>query len=99
MAGPVSTRERYSVSVGPAGRYRAGERSAMGPVLRLWLLLVALLFVVCGVAAADDESTPVFRSDVSMGRIDALVMDRSQHPIGGLRQEDFLLRQDGKLIP
>ncbi len=66
----------------------------MRPVLLLWLLLVAW-----GVAAADEESTPIFRSDVSMGRIDTLVMDRSEHPIDGLRKEDFLLRQDGKLIP
>jgi VWFA-related protein len=58
-----------------------------------------LLVAACVVATADDESTPVFRSDVSMGRIDALVMDRSQHLIGGLRKEDFLLRQDGKMIP
>jgi VWFA-related protein len=58
-----------------------------------------LLVAACVVAAADDERTPVFRSDVSMGRIDTLVMDLSQHPIGGLRKEDFLLRQDGKLIP
>ena len=66
----------------------------MRPTILLWLLTTPY-----GVAAADDESTPVFRSDVSMGRIDTLVMDRSQHPIGGLRKEDFLLRQDGKLIP
>jgi len=66
----------------------------MRPALWPWLLLVA-----CVTAAADDESIPVFRSDVAMGRIDTLVMDRSRHPIGGLRKEDFLLRQDGKLIP
>ena len=66
----------------------------MRPVIWLWWLLVAR-----GVAVADDESTPVFRSDVSMGRIDTLVLDRSQHPIGGLHQDDFVLRQDGKLIP
>ena len=66
----------------------------MRPATWLWLLLMA-----CGAAAADDENTPVFRSDVSMGRIDTLVLDRTQHPIGGLSKEDFLLRQDGKLIP
>ena len=65
----------------------------MRPAIWLWLLLAA-----CGVAASDDESTPVFRSDVSMGRIDTLVLDRWQHPIGGLRKEDFLLRQDGKVV-
>jgi len=72
----------------------AGEGGAMRPATWLWLLLMA-----CGLAVADDESIPVFRSDVSMGRIDTLVMDRWQRPIGGLRKEDFLLRQDGKQIP
>ena len=66
----------------------------MRPTIWLWLLVAA-----CVVGTADDESTPVFRSDVSMGRIDTLVLDRWQHPIGGLRKEDFLLRQDAKLIP
>ena len=76
-----------------AGLRHAGEGGAMRPIW-LWLLLVT-----CGIAAADDENIPVFRSDVSMGRIDTLVMDRSQRPIGGLHKEDFLLRQNGKLIP
>jgi VWFA-related protein len=60
----------------------------------LWLAGLAL-----GIAAATDDSTPTFRSDVAMGRIDALVMDRSQHPIGGLQKDDFVLRQDGKPLP
>jgi len=66
----------------------------MRPTIWLWLLVAA-----CVVGTADDESIPVFRSDVSMGRIDTLVLDRWQHPIGGLRKEDFLLRRDGKPIP
>ena len=66
--------------------------------MRLRALLV-LVVASCGIVAADDESTPVFRSDVSVGRIDALVLDRSQHPISGLLKEDFVLRQDGKAIP
>ena len=66
--------------------------------MRLRALLV-LVVASCGIVAADDENTPVFRSDVSVGRIDALVLDRSQHPIGGLLKEDFVLRQDGKAIP
>ena len=56
-----------------------------------------LCFVGCGLAAADD--TPIFRSDVSMGRIDTLVLDRTQHPIGGLNKEDFILRKGGTPIP
>src|SRR6516165_57448 len=63
---------------------------------RIWLWLAV---AACGAAAADDESTPVFHSDVSVGRIDALVMDRSQRPVSGLVKEDFVLRQNGKSIP
>jgi von Willebrand factor type A domain len=51
------------------------------------------------VSAADDPSTPVFHSDVSVGRIDALVLDGAQRPIAKLVKEDFVLRQDGKIIP
>jgi hypothetical protein len=57
------------------------------------------LLLACTLAAADDESTPVFRSDVSVGRLDALVLDHSQRVITGLRKEDFVLRQDGKAVP
>jgi len=64
-----------------------------------YLVCLALFAAACGSAAADEESTPVFRSEVSVGRIDALVLDRSQHPIPGLLKEDFVLRQDGKIIP
>ncbi len=41
----------------------------------------------------------LFHSDVSVGRIDALVLDGAQHPIGYLAKKDFVLRQDGKTIP
>jgi VWFA-related protein len=54
--------------------------------------------LACGLSTADDN-TPVFHSNVAMGRIDALVLDRAQRPIGGLRVDDFLLRQDGRPIP
>src|SRR5215471_3854019 len=64
-----------------------------------YLVCLALFAAARGSAAADEESTPVFRSEVSVGRIDALVLDRSQHPISGLLKEDFVLRQDGKIIP
>jgi hypothetical protein len=68
--------------------------------MRLWIL--ASLLAGAGaipLVAADDESTPTFHSDVSVGRIDALVLDHSQQPIVGLLKEDFVLRQDGKPVP
>jgi len=61
----------------------------------VWL---SFLVVAAGVAMADDDQ-PVFRSDVSLGRIDVLVLDRAQSPIRGLRKDDFLLRQNGKPVP
>src|SRR5437868_14251311 len=73
--------ESKGVFLMSAGLRHAGEGGAMRPTMWPWLLLVA-----CVTAVADD-SVPVFRSDVAMGRIDTLVMDRSQHPIGGLRKE------------
>jgi VWFA-related protein len=54
--------------------------------------------LACGLSTADDN-TPVFHSNVAMGRIDALVLDRAQRPIGGLHIDDFLLRQEGRPIP
>lgn len=37
-----------------------------------------------------------FRSDVSLVRVNAQVVDQQSHPITGLRAEDFVLREDGK---
>jgi VWFA-related protein len=39
-----------------------------------------------------------FRSDVSLARVDAQVVDRDNRPIRGLRVEDFVLREDGKQL-
>jgi hypothetical protein len=66
--------------------------------MRFWIWFPLLAAAGC-VSAADDQSTPVFRSDVSVGRIDALVLDGAQHPIANLVKEDFVLRRDGKTIP
>jgi VWFA-related protein len=55
---------------------------------------------------AADPQTPAtppvdppvtFRSDVLLGRVDAQVVDRDNHPIRDLRVQDFILRVDGKL--
>ena len=43
---------------------------------------------------ADPSVT--FRSDVSLVRVDAQVVDRENRPITGLRVEDFVLREEGK---
>jgi len=66
--------------------------------MRFWIWFPLLAAASC-LRATDDQSTPVFHSEVSVGRIDALVLDGAQRPIANLANEDFVLRQDGKTIP
>ncbi len=53
--------------------------------------------LAAGLFAADrQESQIVFRSDVSLARVDAQVVDRNNRAITGLRAEDFILRDEGR---
>lgn len=61
---------------------------------RLALLLVAGL-AATGLLAFEDD-TLVFRSDVSLVRVDAQVVDRSGRAITGLQPEDFVLFENGQ---
>ena len=45
---------------------------------------------------APSDPSVIFRSDVSLVRVDAQVVDLDNHPITGLRAEDFILREGGK---
>jgi VWFA-related protein len=47
--------------------------------------------------AADDNV--VFRSDVSLVRVDVSVLDRDNRAIMGLRADDFVLRESGRVQP
>ncbi len=44
-----------------------------------------------------DDGDIVFRSDVSLARVDVQVTDRDNRAITGLRREDFVLREGGKV--
>ena len=57
------------------------------------LLLVAVAGQVLLPAADNDV---VFRSDVSLVRVDAQVLDRDNRAVSGLRAEDFVLREEGQ---
>ena len=48
-------------------------------------------------SAGDDEV--VFRSDVSLARVDAQVVDAGNRAITHLNAEDFILRADGRVVP
>jgi len=58
-------------------------------------LLVACL--VPGLALPDDDL--VFRSDVSLVRVDAQVIDAANRAIAHLKADDFVLREEGRVVP
>jgi VWFA-related protein len=64
-------------------------------------LVLPLMFAVAGglPAADDDKSDVVFRSDVSLVRVDVQVVDRDNRAITGLRVGDFILKDEGKVRP
>ena len=53
------------------------------------------LFLALPLLAQDDAV--VFRSDVLLVRVDAQVRDRANRAIAGLRAEDFVLREQGRV--
>jgi VWFA-related protein len=64
------------------------------------LATTALCLLAAGTPApaqppADDPPV-TFRSNVSLGRVDAQVVDLHNHPIRDLKAQDFILRVDGK---
>ena len=67
---------------------------------RMYILLAITALCLLdkpAVATPPAGDPPVtFRSDVSLGRVDAQVVDGENHPIRGLRAQDFILRVDGK---
>ena len=62
---------------------------------RIFPLLCA---VFIGLLSAQDSDV-VFRSDVSLVRVDAQVVDRDNRAITGLRISDFVLREEGRPQP
>jgi VWFA-related protein len=56
--------------------------------------VVAMLAVA--LAWAGDDDPVVFRSDVSLVRIDVRVRDRENHPANDLKRDDFLLLDNGQ---
>jgi VWFA-related protein len=58
------------------------------------------LFVLAGgLALASGDEPVVFRSDVSLVRVDAQVLDRNNRAITGLHAADFVVREDGQPQP
>src|SRR4051812_2118257 len=77
---PRNAKQCHRVSIG----------GAFMPKTRFFPLLLLALPLL----AADDDV--VFRSDVSLVRVDAQVLDGNR-AITGLRREDFILRESGQV--
>src|SRR6202167_3470768 len=66
-------------------------------MLRTAHLLLLAAALGTGLSAGDDDL--VFRSDVSLVRVDAQVVDSGNRAITRLRAGDFVLREDGRVVP
>jgi VWFA-related protein len=66
-------------------------------MFRAAYLLLFACALETGLLAGDDEA--VFRSDVSLVRLDAQVVDYGNRAITHLHAGDFILREDGRVVP
>lgn len=60
---------------------------------------VSLALLLTGTLLLADDQPTVFKSGVSMTRVDAQVLDRDGRPITGLQINDFKLTLDGHVLP
>ena len=63
------------------------------------LVIAALVAsVLLTVAATSPQQQPVFRVDVQLVEVAAVVLDRKGRPVSGLALEDFEIREDGRPV-
>lgn len=72
----------------------AGSFEKTGQTLRYLLALAFVVGSLLSLSAAEGDV--VFRSDVSLVRVDAQVLDRDNRAITGLSSKDFVLREEGR---
>jgi VWFA-related protein len=60
--------------------------------------LAPLVLAVLVPALRADDPPVTFHSDVSLVRVDVQVLDRDNHAITGLHAEDFVLKEQGKVV-
>lgn len=62
-------------------------------------LLFGCLVSCLSLTAQEKGEDVVFRSDVSLVRVDVQVLDRDNRSVQGLTVQDFVLREQGKIVP
>jgi Ca-activated chloride channel homolog len=77
--------------------YNSAAMSSLGRiVLRFFLLILAFAFVALLPSWAQEEQGPsVIHVDVNLVMVDATVKTKAGQIMGGLKKEDFELREDG----
>jgi VWFA-related protein len=66
----------------------------------LWIArYLAFTLAGCALLTAQDEDKAVFRSDVSLARVDAQVVEAGNRAVTHLNAEDFVLRLNGRVLP
>ncbi len=60
---------------------------------------ICSLFFPLFAQKTEPEEDVVFRSDVSLVRVDVQVLDQENRTVQGLTLQDFVLREQGKIIP
>jgi VWFA-related protein len=56
----------------------------------------AALFLVSAALLAGEQQPPPFKSGIDLVEVDAVVDDGKGHPVKGLRQDEFAIREDGQ---
>jgi VWFA-related protein len=75
-------------------RASPSARNAVRPAIPAVLLLVGLLPAVSGVSAQAPQS-PTFPTGTELVQVDAVVLDSRGEPVEGLREDDFVVKEDG----
>jgi VWFA-related protein len=100
----VSARARGII--GWAGKAERGEEGlslleagrwtkTVGPRARRPLLFVTAVLSLATPARTGQDQPPVFRSDVDLVTVDAVVVDSLGKPVPGLTRDDFVVLEDG----
>ena len=63
------------------------------------MIRVIPLFLFVPLIYAPAQDNVVFRTGVSLVRVDSQVLDRNNRPITNLKPEDFILREGGQTVP
>lgn len=65
------------------------------------ILSTVLAVVLSAMTFAQDQNPPpqTYRTSIDLVQVDVSVLDKNRHPVVGLKPEDFVVKEDGKVRP